>query len=201
MAVVHPDYDQVIDDFLRESSVTPDTNVTLDYSSMRVWIRSAIRWFVDTATLKTGAKPGDKFSCPLCRELTQVYPRVVSANMTWVLISMYRLQREKGSDYWMHVINEVIQSKEQLKSTSHDYTRLRFWGLIEERPSDSDGPRQGYWRMRPKGNDFVEGRVTIPRSAICLNNRVLYWDQRIIDVHAALRQHFDYDELMGRRKD
>ena len=62
---------------------------------------------------------------------------------------------------WLHVpsyIAEMVADHpRRAAAVRGDWAKLKFWGLIEEKPDvrDDGSPRVGYWRMTPLGRQFV----------------------------------------------
>lgn len=102
-------------------------------------------------------------TCPCCNQFVKLYRRPFNKSMAFVLLLMARYYRRievKESD-WLHVpsyINEVVASNPRRSAAVRgDWAKLKFWGLIEEKPEtrDDGSPRVGYWRMTPVGRQFV----------------------------------------------
>jgi len=85
-------------------------------------------------------------------------------------------------------------------SASADFSKLRFWGLVEELDDiRADGsPRNGYWRITPKGRKFVRGEITIPKYRLFLSGIDLGVpeDSPQLGIREALGSQFDYLEIL-----
>jgi hypothetical protein len=123
-----------------------------------------------------------------------MYERKLTATMAVGLIAIYRYNQQFPGE-WVH-IPTLFQQRRIVRS--NDGALLRQWGLIERMPGErADGStRVGYYRMLPRGVDWVEGRIMIPALG-------LYWDQRFwgtsgidITIKDALGESFQFDELM-----
>ncbi len=104
--------------------------------------------------------------CPCCGQLAKVYARKLNKGMCEVLkilnekTEKRRIGFAPNDDVWIHVSNELAELK--INATNKEYPKLRFWGFLEMGTA-------GYWRVTPKGDEFVRGIITAP-SAIYLYN-------------------------------
>lgn len=136
-----------------------------------------------------GAETGGVI-CPACSQRAEVYPRTMTSDMARVLIAMWN---KSGQD-WVKVPGLTNAPK------GGDYAKMRFWGLIENRPEDrrEDGSsRTGWWRITDLGRDFVLGRMTIVNHAHIYNNEPLRHDGTSMNIRDALGKKFNYAELMS----
>jgi len=136
--------------------------------------------------------------CPCCERIAKVYKRKLNSSMARTMITFYRHSRKKPG--WFHVLREFVFEKAGPRYVCGDYSKLIYWGLIEERgDQQEDGnPHSGYFRITQRGVDFVEGRVRIARFVFLYNDRQVDVgeDPGDTDVHEALGDKFDYNELM-----
>lgn len=128
--------------------------------------------------------------CPCCFQTVKLYPRKITSPMARGLIKQYRAV---GLDF--------AHSAALVKSETHEFSQLSWWGLVSELDERrEDGGRPGWWRITSPGEDFVLGRVSLPETAYVYNKQVRFFDSsEQIYIRQALGTKFDYDELMGRR--
>jgi hypothetical protein len=142
--------------------------------------------------LKQRLTQGESVRCPCCEQTAKVYRRTIHAGMAAQLIRIYRagLNQPEG---WVPV-DEIYSH-----GASGDYAKLRFWGLIE--PKDqrtATDNASGYWRVTPRGEDFVLSKVRVPSHVLVYNNEKIGVDDTVrVDIRAALGSQFDYQQLMG----
>jgi len=131
--------------------------------------------------------------CPCCNRLVKMYKRKPSSTAAMGLIALYRLTTT-GKGAWFHI--SAIQGK----SGGGDFAKLRYFGLIEE-AENTDGLKRtsGYWRITPKGRQFVKGWAKVPCYVQVYNGRVYGESEETITIFQALGNRFNYDELMGGR--
>ena len=126
--------------------------------------------------------------CPCCERLAKVHPRPLNATNVQVLIRMWRTA---GRD-WVYLPS--------IRSAGQDEVTAKHWGLIEPRPGlRADGSnRQGWWRLTAHGEDFVRGRVTIPRRMLIYADTCHGPDDATnrVSIQDCLGIEFDYDKLM-----
>lgn len=131
--------------------------------------------------------------CPCCGQFVKRYTYHLNASIGATLISLYKLH-EIGSE-WIHVNTEI-------RPESGGYFSLaKHWGLIEQREKDDherDAKRvSGYWKLTPKGNEFVRGIISVPKSVYCFDGKVLGFSEAQVNIHKALGKKFNYQELMN----
>jgi hypothetical protein len=132
----------------------------------------------------------DGHRCPCCTQYAQVYKRTINAGIARALIVMHRA--EPGGD-WMH--KPTVLSG--LGAAARDESIARYWGLLEEETTlRADGGRAGWWRVTPKGRQFVLGLISVPKYAHIYDGRALKLDGKPVDIAECLGKKFDYRELM-----
>jgi len=153
------------------------------------------------AWLQAKLHAGDKMNCPVCDRYTQMYNRKITSSMAFILIKLCRHFESNPTANWLHVANflsSLPMLAEMRASVSHsDWTKLRFWNMIEEMPGTNGKPRAGYWRPTQVGYDFVDASIDVPHHAYVINNSVVGWSTERTDILYALGDKFDYRELIG----
>ena len=126
------------------------------------------------------ARVEDGARCPCCTQFAKVYRRKLNSGMAKSLIRMY----QAAGTGWQN-ITETIPAR------SREEGKLRYWGLVEQ------GEERGWWRVTPKGEQFVKNRIKVPRYVRIYDDRMLgYDDTEDTNIIDALSSPFDYDELM-----
>jgi len=144
----------------------------------KVTLEGAKKW------LRAVFKSKDFAECPCCAQTVKHYKRKLNSGMARALIMLFRLA---GVDGWVDV---SVLSKEQRLDLQHlEYTRLRYWKLIEAQA-------KGVWRLTPKGRDFLLNGTRVPHTAFEYNKRAFGFSDDYTTLKEALGDHFDYDELM-----
>lgn len=135
-------------------------------------------------------------TCPCCDQFAKVYKRKLNSGMARVLVEFYWKQRS-AKDGWVHYRQAAVR-RTSGELVSLEYSKLRFWGLIEKAPRETG--RAGCWRAPEKGIAFVEGRITVAKHVLIYNDRFMGLDETVrTDIRRALGSKFDYDELMAAR--
>ena len=85
-----------------------------------------------------------------------------------------------------------------LNAATMEYSKLKHWGLIEEANGKlDDGNSNGFWRITPRGREFVMG-LRIPRYIYLYDGKLLEVSEgETIDIRTALGDKFNYEELMS----
>lgn len=154
------------------------------------------------AWLEQQKQSGETVDCPLCTQEVKVYPRPLNSAMARILFIIYRYYKQPVHEEWLHVDEHL----KQFGINCRYYSLLRFWGLIEAMPGrrgDGSG-RTGYWRITKLGDDFIEGKISVP-SYFHMFSQGVYralgdngFSREAVTVQDALRSGgFDYDEMMS----
>lgn len=132
--------------------------------------------------------------CPVCDAKCKMYKRKLNAGMVRSLLAIRRKLREgNGEDGWLHVSKAFLEDKEN--AVAGEYSKLRFWNLLEEKSSNS-----GWWRLTEFGEQFVQGNVSVPKHAYIYHNELWGVGEELTDIIEAAEDKFDYHELMGRER-
>lgn len=133
--------------------------------------------------------------CPVCKQFVKIYSRSISGITAAGLIYAYGLH---GNWEYFHV--SEIAKRFTLTSTG-DFAKLRYWGLIEEKPhkQGDDGKRtSGMWMITDKGSGFVKGQIPVVKYAMLYNGDLQGFEGCSVFISQILGDKFDYNELMGR---
>lgn len=134
--------------------------------------------------------------CPCCRQLAKVYKRKLSSSMGYALVLIYRYFEVYTDEAWLHV--PTYLNGFGVVARGGDWSKLVFWGMIEERPEDrEDGCKHaGHWRITEKGKRFVRKVETAPKHLFFYNGQCVALSAEQTFIDEALGNHFHYDELM-----
>jgi len=196
-----------------EHAQHPDENDSLEYS--RSWVAQNAR---------------EGVVCPCCGQYAKVYRRKLNSSMAYVLILIWRQQlgrcpdcssrlvldgkdsvvcpdercEHRGGLGWLHVPSFLAGQRlppRVLAAIRGDWGKLKYWGLLEEKPTvrDDGSKHAGYYRITPTGVDFVKNRIVVPKYAYFYSG-VLKKEIQVnesVDIQTALSDSFKYDELMS----
>lgn len=143
------------------------------------------------ARARLQARLGDGLDCPCCGQFAKRYRRKVNAGMVRSLVRIY--QSGNASKFeWVYIPALLLRSSEEGK--------LAYWGLLEEANEvRDDGGRAGWWRVTPKGQDFLYGKIRIPKYALVYNAECLKLEtDEMVTVSDCMNEKFDLTELMAR---
>jgi hypothetical protein len=127
--------------------------------------------------------------CPCCDQLVKVYKRKLNSGMSFVLIQLY-----KNRGY----INVKDFLRKNSFKNNHDWTLLKYWGLIEEHYNDDESKKSsGVWKITNKGIDFVLNRITVSKHVLIYNKRYLGSTDEQTTIKECLGENFDFNELMN----
>jgi hypothetical protein len=104
--------------------------------------------------------------------------------------------RTSGTEWFrMHTMEQGFIRQHCPNTRAGDAPKLRHWELIERAPKEHRGSR-GYYRVTQLGIDFINGTVQVPKSYLEYNNGVWGWADEFITIRQALKDKFDFWELM-----
>jgi hypothetical protein len=142
-------------------------------------------------------------TCPCCNQFVKLYKRSLNKSCAYVLLLMACYFRGDQVEEWLHVpsyIAEMVSDHpRRAAAVRGDWAKLKFWGLIEEKPDvRADGsPRVGYWKLTPLGRQFVARQVKVPSHVYIYNGEALHRPvEQQISIDDALGTEFSYDEIM-----
>lgn len=132
----------------------------------------------------------DGVECPCCKQLVKLYPHKLNATAVSDLIRLWNLSdRETGA--FRHV-----------REFSHDrggsFAKLAHWGLVDSKINDDTKKRtSGMWCITDAGKEFVIGLTSIPERAYLFNGKCYAMSNNKVNIREALRNKFDYEDLMS----
>ena len=132
--------------------------------------------------------------CPCCNQNVKLYERKIDGRCAKSLIELYQFDDQRPDYYHVGDLPTYYKG-------GGDFAKLRFWGLIEEKPKDPDDSTRrtsGFWRITDRGRDFVEGRITVPRTVMIYNRKFYgYEDEKdVVSIKQCLGTQFNYEETM-----
>ena len=133
-------------------------------------------------------------TCPCCTQNVKKYPRPIHGSMAYLLIRLYKLDRN-NPDYY-----HVTQIYDKGKSNgSDDFSKFQVWGMIEQRTKEDGqkGRTSGYWKITEKGRQWVRGEITVPSHAYMFNKKCYGFSEDGVTIREALGIKFDYEELIN----
>lgn len=125
--------------------------------------------------------------CPCCTQRVAENPCTITYTMAQGLLKLYKKPRV------------AIHIKELGISTSGGaFAQLSKWGLIaSEKNYDKTKRTSGEWYITDKGERFVRGEIRVPKKIYIFNNKVRRESNELIDFRQAMRNQFDYSEVIG----
>lgn len=136
--------------------------------------------------------------CLLCGRHAKLYKRKLNSGMARMLIVLFNMSLDlpPEANGWVHVSRILLQSG--VNAVAQEYSKLRFWGLLEERPNDNpETPGSGFWRVTLLATNFVRGLTSVPRRVFVYDNQCLGHSDERTTIQEALGDRFNYEELMA----
>ena len=132
--------------------------------------------------------PKESHYCRVCDQRCKEYHRPMYGTQAARLIMLYR-KAQFGEQPTYHVRDFVLPNT----SSDGGFALLVHWDLIWP------GEERGVWGITPKGKDFVEQQITVPKRIILYDDNFLGFDgDEEVGVVEALGTNFNYEELMSR---
>lgn len=134
--------------------------------------------------------------CPVCDRWGMVYARTINRTMVQSLIWLCQEHMRTGNT-WIDVPNTAPR----LVIRSNQLPVLRSWDLVERCPKDSaqgGAKYSGLWRPTPKGYDFYDRKIKVPKKAFAYNDNVEGFSKEEVYIDQCFKTYFDYNEAMGR---
>lgn len=135
--------------------------------------------------------------CPGCGQRVQLYKRYINSSIALSLIALYKHEKTLQRGEYTHWQSFYKQS-DLPASVSSQVTSSKYWGLLEKKNSKKDdgNPDSGFWRLTTKGELFVEGALSVPKSLYVFADKIFDETEEKIYIKDALKKHFNYTELM-----
>ncbi len=151
----------------------------------------------DARKLLTQGLAGRGIECPCCRQFAKIYKRKLNATMAYAHVLVYRHFQVPRGDEWLHV--PQLLNGHGVVARGGDWSKLSFWGLLEEHPEDRDDgcKHAGMWRLTDAGRRFAAAVETVPKHLYFYNGQLIALSDERTFIREALGNRFHYDELMA----
>lgn len=126
--------------------------------------------------------------CECCGRPASLFKRALNKDMARFLCLLAVRTRAAGKFVWIDV--------QKIDVRGGDYAKLRYWGLIEQKPNEDSAKRtSGFWRLTQKGLDFVDLKIGVPSHALVVSGGMLVG---FVDSTVYINDvpNFNYAELM-----
>lgn len=138
----------------------------------------------------------DGLPCPCCTQFVKLYPNNLTGSRVVGLIQLVRMWEQNPEP--VHVKELKLHGDVDVRVVGGTFALMRHWGLIEtEENTDPAKRASGRWRPTQDGIDFVNGKITQPKTAYIFNNHAWRFGEERVNIREALGIKFNYEELMG----
>jgi hypothetical protein len=135
--------------------------------------------------------------CPACKQHVKQYKRKLSSTMAGVLIRIYAyLNKNQICNGFMKYQN-ILDQLQVPTSQRADWQKLVYFDLIEPKTTKKGDKEQGLYRITPRGIAFIKGEITMPEHCKVYNGKVRGYAMEQITIKQALKNRFDFDDLMN----
>lgn len=161
--------------------------------------------------MRTHVMDGRAVECFGCKQNVKIYDRTITVQMAVWLIALVRLH-ERSRD-WVHVTqlarvtkdhklktNDGNKSEKEDSPGSGEFAKLRYWGLIVEKPLEDDPTKtaSGHWKPTLLGITFVKAQTTVPSHIELYDSKLrrVFEKKGRISIYDCLKKKFNYTDLM-----
>lgn len=122
-------------------------------------------------------------TCPCCKRFARIYYRDIHSTMAKSIVSLYVLQKDNPTRADFHI--KEISKVTRFFHNASDVGKLAAWDIVKK------GEATGTWAISKKGLDWVEGKITVPKSVIMYEGEVLGFKGDSVQVEDCLKEKFD----------
>lgn len=127
--------------------------------------------------------------CPCCDRWGKVYGRTLNKTMARSLVW---LAHHSANGEWV----DVPKTAPRWLLRSNQLATLRWWDLIERHGTDDPTKKHsGFWRATPKGQDFANNRIEVPKKVFTYDADVVDFSDEEVRIKDCI-EIFDYRSVM-----
>jgi hypothetical protein len=164
----------------------------------RMEIEEAKKLIFESTTFDEGSR------CPCCAQFVKLYRRKITSSMAFALLLMYKelyckCESASAFERWFHAEDFLRSRSEYRNIRGNNHSLLVYFGLLikEEQKEREDGSnRVGLYKLTQAGKGFARGFTRVPEAVYLYNDRLYKYDQNTVTIHQALKEKFNYNELM-----
>jgi hypothetical protein len=133
-------------------------------------------------------------TCVCCGQKVMLYHRSLTSAMAMALHLFSKAQTD--IEGYVHAEN-FFKTQNCPSSIRGDFPKLRFWGFIMAKPSDSEGDTSssGMYKILPKGIEFLKGELIVPAAVLIYNNKFIGFSENTTNFNGALKNKFKIEDL------
>ena len=168
-------------------STVPDFTSTSTIHEVREYFSETIR-------------QGKSAFCPCCDRIVKVYKRTVTSSMAYGLIMVRNYWGLLGPGFpWFHMEN-FFKDLDIPNSIRGDMPKWVLWECLEKATGEKDdgNPNNGMYRLTMRGLEFVHDKIKMRKYVRVYNNVTYGFDGPLVSIKEALKDKFNYEELMHR---
>ncbi len=146
--------------------------------------------------------------CPTCTQTVAFRPRRITVGMK---IALSLIATAGGpANQWVHVLDVVSPMQTKYHGVV-DYSKLKYWGLIESLDAMDHEARDaerakghagtGLWRMTRRGWLFLTDRIRLPEAMIIFDDKIMQRSTVLRTWGETESRGFDWNEIQLPRFD
>ncbi len=124
--------------------------------------------------------------CPHCGASMKMFWHRLNAGMISALVKFKRsiIEKERNS---LHLYRDLVVENKLTTQEQMNWTKLRFHGLVAKCKEDGERKR-GYWLLTHRGNEFLAGRIQIPRKVQTFRNKITAYDDLYVTIGDVIKE-------------
>jgi len=131
--------------------------------------------------------------CPHCGANLNKFWHRLNAGMVSALVKFKRGIIEKNRNS-IHLYKDLQGENKLTTAEQMNWTKLRFHGLVAKCKEDGERKR-GYWLLTHRGNEFLAGRIQIPKKVQTFRNKITAHDEEYVTVTDVIKQQPYWDNV------
>jgi len=149
--------------------------------------------------MRAAVREGVVVVCPCCKQEVKVEERSLTPMMAKTLVILHR--HFKTNPEWLQVPEFIVEAnKLGAMLRGSDWTRLKYWGLLEERVASTrnDGSKKaGYYKMLDAGHRFASGETKAPKTVRLYNGHFIGFGEGLVGIQECLGEDVELAQLMA----
>lgn len=149
--------------------------------------------------MRAAVRDGFAVVCACCKQEVKVKEYPITSMMAKTLVILHR--HFKSNPDWLQVPDFLVDANKvgaTLRGT--DWTRLKYWGFLEERVASTrnDGSKKGgYYKMLDAGHQFARGETKAPTAVRLYNGHFIGFGEGLVGVQECLGEDVELAQLMA----
>jgi len=134
--------------------------------------------------------------CPCCNNYVKMYKRKLTSSMVFCLIHFKKHVDRNGNEFQNYI--NILDRLKLTPMQRADWQKLVYFKLIQAETTQRGHARSGYYRLTDLGIKFVNHQSLVPEYVKVYNSKVFGYSETQINISQAIKNKFNYLELMSK---